>query len=209
MEVYGEKPQKFTAKWWGYIWDYYKWYMLTVLFIIFTLVTTLQQCATRPSYDLQITAVTEQELVLSQQEAIKQEAESIIADATGNGVNEVYIMPITMNEQSDAQTIQAGYARFTVEITMPEAYVFIVSQAYADAVIESEILESTDVWANGSADEYLVSLAGNEKLTALGIDTEELYLGVVKLFEGHQENDVEKTRQENGVRFGRYLLGLE
>ncbi|MBQ7986474.1 MAG: hypothetical protein IJ304_04320 [Clostridia bacterium] len=209
MEVYGEKPKKFTAKWWGYVWEYYKWHIVCVLFIIFTVVTTFQQCANRPSYDLQITAVTENALALSQTDAITALAEEVISDATGNGVNEAFILPISMNEQSDAQTIQAGYARFTVEITMPEAYVFIVSDAYADTLIESEILESTDVWAGGNADEYLVSLKDNEKLTALGIDTDGLYLGVVKLFEGHQEDEVEKTRQENGVRFGRYLLGLE
>lgn len=209
MEVYGEKPKRFTAKWWGYIWDYYKWYFVCVLFIIFTLVTTLQQCATRPSYDLQITAVTQQELVLSQIDGIRTEAENLITDATGNGIKEVYVMPITMNEQSDAQTIQAGYARFTVEIAMPEAYVFILSKQYADTVAQSGILEATDVWAEGGSDQYLVSLEGNEKLTALGIDTEELYLGVVRLFEDRQENELEKARYENGVRFARHLLGLE
>jgi len=209
MEVYGEKPQKFTAKWWGYVWDYYKWHIFCVLFIIFTLVTTLHQCATRPNYDLKVTAVTEQNLVMSQQEALQAYAEEFISDATGNGVVEAFVMPICMSDESDAQTIQAGYAKFTVEVTMPEAYVFIMSKVFADRIAESEIMETTDVWAGGSSDEYMVSLAGNEKLEALGIDTQELYLGVVKLFDDKKDDEVEKARYENGVRFGRYLLGLE
>ena len=209
MEVYGEKPQKFTAKWWGYVWDYYKWHIVCVIFIIFTVATTLQQCATRPNYDLQITTVTEQELVLSQTEAIRAEAESIVADATGNGINEVYIMPIWMNDQSDPQMMQANYAKFAVEMSMPEAYVFIMSKVFADRVAESELMEPASVWAGGSKDEYLVSLAGNEKLTALGSDTEDLYLGVVKLFEEKQDDELEKARYENGVLFARHLLGLE
>ncbi len=209
MEVYGEKPQKFTAKWWGYVWDYYKWHFVCVLFIIFTLVTTLQQCATRPNYDLKVTAVTEQNLVLFQTDALTEMAKNLISDATGNGEVEAFVMPISMNDQSDAQTIQAGYAKFTVEVTMPEAYVFIMSKKYADTVVESGILESTDVWADGSPEEYLVSLKDNEKFTALGIDTEELYLGVVKLFEENREDELEKARYENGVLFARHLLGLE
>ncbi len=209
MEVYGEKPKKFTAKWWEYIWEYYKWHFVCVLFIIFTVVTTLQQCATRPNYDLQITAVTEQELVLSQTDGIRDLAEGVIADSTGNGINEVYVMPIFMNEQIDAQMMQANFAKFSVEMSMPEAYVFILSKKFADTVVEVGILESCDVWADGSADEYVVSLNGNEKLTALGIDTNELYLGVLKLTEDRQEDELEKARYENGVRFSRHLLGLE
>ena len=121
MEVYGEKPKKYTKEWWSYIWLYYKWHILGTALAIFMVVTTLQQCANRPRYDLQITAVTENELYISQIEAMENFAEETISDATGNGEKEVYIMPIHMSEQSDAATIQAGYAQFTVEISMPES----------------------------------------------------------------------------------------
>lgn len=209
MEVYGEKPKKFTAKWWEYIWEYYKWHFVCVLFAIFIFATTLHQCATRTEYDLKITAVTEQNLVLSQTEALQKDAESIVTDATGNGVNEVFFMPLSMNEGTDAQTLQVMHTKFTVELAMPESYVFIISKKYVEQVPESDIFESCDVWAGGNPGEYLVSLAGNEKLTALGINTEDLYLGVVKLSAENSENELEKARYENGVRFGRYLLGLE
>ena len=209
MEVYGEKPKKFTAKWWEYIWEYYKWHFVCALFIIFTLVTTLHQCATRPSYDLQITAVTEQELVLSQTDGIRDLAEDVIADATENGVNEVYVMPLTLNPDGDPQIMQVNHTKFMVEMSMPESYVFILSKKFADTVVEGGILESTDVWAGGSADEYVVSLKGNEKLTALGIDTNELYLGVLKLTEDRQKDELECARYENGVLFAKHLLGLE
>lgn len=209
MEVYGEKPKKFTAKWWEYIWEYYKWHFVCVLFIIFTLVTTLHQCATRPDYDLQITAVTERDLVMTQVDMLCEDAESIVTDATGNGVNEVYIMPLTLNPDGDPQIMQVNHTKFMVEMSMPESYVFILSKKFADTVAEGGILESTDVWAGGSADEYVVSLNGNEKLTALGIDTEELYLGVLKLSEDRQKDELEKARYENGVLFAKHLLGLE
>ena len=209
MEVYGEKPKKFTAKWWEYIWEYYKWHFVCVVFTIFIVATTVQQCATRPEYDLKITAVTEQNLVQSQTEALQKDAESIVTDATGNGVCEVLFMPLVMNDGTDAQTLQVMHTKFTVELAMPESYVFIISEKFVEQVPASDIFESCDVWAGGSPDEYLVSLNGNEKLTALGIDTRELYLGVVRISENNSGKELEKARYENGVRFGRYLLGLE
>lgn len=212
MEVYGEKPKKYTKEWWSYIWLYYKWHIIGTIFAIFMIVTTLHQCANRPKYDLQITAITENELYLSQLEAMEHFGEEKISDATGNGEKELYIMPIHMSDESDAATIQAGYAQFTVEMTMPESYVFIVSERYVDAVFQSGILESTDVWADGAeSDGYLVSLKGNETLKSFAIDTEaeKLYIGVVKLLGDKGEKPLEKARYENGVRFARSVLGLE
>ena len=212
MEVYGEIPQKYTKEWWDYIWYYYKWHILSTVFAVVMIVTCFQQCANRPSYDLQIAMITEEEFYLTQTEGLKSLAESVISDATGNGENEVYILPIHMSDESDATTVQTGFARFTAEMAVPESYVFIVSRHYGDIVLKNEMLESTDVWADGAeSDGYLVSLKGNEKLKEIGIDSDsvELYLGVVKLFENRKGDELEKERHENGVRFSRYLLGLE
>ena len=212
MEVYGEKPQKYTKEWWDYIWYYYKWHILTTIFAIFMIGITFQQCATRPNYDLQIAMVTEEEFVMLQTDGIKQLAESVISDATENGVNEVCILPIHMSEESDPATVQASYARFTAELAMPESYVFLLSKHYVDTVLQNEMLESTEVWAEGvESDGFLVSLKGNEKLKELGIDSDsvELYLGVLKLFDNRKGDALEEARYENGVRFARYLLGLE
>ncbi|MBR5808582.1 MAG: hypothetical protein IKY39_00550 [Clostridia bacterium] len=209
MEVYGEKPQKFTAKWWEYIWEYYKWHFACVLFIIFTMVTTLHQCATRPSYDLQIMIATQQDIAPAQADYLREEAESIVADSTGNGVNEVYVMPLTLNPDGDPQIMQVNHTKFTVELSMPESYVFILSKKYADQAVGTGFFESVGVWTGDGSEEELISLKDNEKLTALGIDTEELYLGVLKLTEERQKDELEKSRYENGVLFARHLLGLE
>lgn len=212
MEVYGEKPKKFTKEWWSYIWLYYKWHFIGVAAVIFMVVTFLHECATRPSYDLQIALVTEPEVVMSQTDKMQSYAEGIVNDATGNGKNEVYILPICLSDESDPQSIQVGYARFTAEIAMPESYVFIMSREYADTVIKNGILERTEAWAPGvESDGYVVSLKDNEKLKEFGIDSSanELYMGVVSLFEDNRENELEAARHENGVKLARSLLGLE
>lgn len=210
MEVYGEKPKKFTKDWWGYIWLYYKWHIIATVFAVFMIITTMHECANRPSYDLQIATITEDNLVLAQLDNMQEYAESVILDATENGINEVYILPICLGEQEDPQTIQVGFTRFTAELAMPESYVFIMSRKYADTAIENGVLESTEAWAEGiESDGFVVSLKDNEKLKEFGIDSSscELYIGVLQLFD--KEDALEAARHENGVRFARSLLGLE
>jgi hypothetical protein len=197
------------GKRWEYIWEYYKWHFVSVLFIIFTLVTTLHQCATKPVYDLQIMIATEQEIAPAQADLLRAEAEGIVSDSTGNGVNEVYVMPLTLNPDGDPQIMQANHTKFTVELAMPESYVFILSKKYAEQVIGADFFEKVGAWAGGESEDELVSLKGNEKLASLGIDAEDLYLGVVRLGEKNKENELEKARHENGVLFARHLLGLE
>ena len=209
MEVYGEKPEKFTAKWWEYVWEYYKWHFISVLFVIFIMVTTFQQCATRPKYDLQIMIATEQDIATTQADLLREDAEGIVEDCTGNGVNEVYVMPLTLNPDGDPQVMQVNHTKFTVGLAMPESYVVIISKKYAEQATGVGFFENVNVWSSVESGEELVSLKGNEKLTALGFDTEDLYLGVVRLDKENKDNELEFARYENGVLFAKHLLGLE
>lgn len=212
MEVYGEKPKKFTAKWWDYVWYYYKWHILGTIFAIFMFATMLTQCAARTECDLKVCLVLRDDLVLTQEENLKKAMSEIVSDATKNGKKEVDIEPVYMGDETNIQNKQALYAKLAVTVANPESYVFIMSKEYADSIIKNEIFESTKNWADGeSEDEYVISLSGNETLKKMGIDggDEELFLGVVKLFDNRQGNETEKARHENGVRFARYLIGLE
>lgn len=212
MEVYGERPKKFTKEWWGWVWLYYKWHIVAAIGAVVIIVTTLHDCANRTVYDLQITTVTDQAILESQKDGIRALAEDVIDDATGNGEKEVYVMPIMLSDKNGPQGIEAEYTRFAIERMAPEGYVFIMSQKYAEMVNEDGILEPTDVWAPGvESNGYAISLKDNEKLKELGIDMsyEELYVGVVQLFEENREDELEVARHENGVKFARTLLGLE
>ena len=87
-----------------------------------------------------------------------------------------------------------------------------MSEKFTDALRESGILEDTKVWADGiESDGYFVSLKGNEALKSFAIDaeSEELFMGVVKLLGEGEEDPLEIERHENGIKFARSLLGLE
>jgi hypothetical protein len=212
MEVYGEKPKRFTGAWWDYVWMYYKWHILGTAFAIFMVVTTITQCANRTEYDLKLTVVTENEVVFTQTDIMTEYAQKIIDDATGNGINEVLVTPINVGSESDAEYQSAQMTKLTVEMAVPESYVFIMNRHIADMAIENEILEETSNWAGDSeSDGYVISLKGNERIREFGLnpDGEELFIGVVPVFEKNIEKELEIRRHENGVKLARNLVGLE
>ena len=51
MEVYGEKPKRFTAKWFEYVWEYYKMHIIITLLVIVAVVYTWIAIASATKYD--------------------------------------------------------------------------------------------------------------------------------------------------------------
>ena len=212
MEVYGEKPKKFTAEWWDYIWMYYKWHILSAIFAIFAITSAVTQCANRTEYDLKVTVVTENEVVFTQTDIMSEYTKKVIDDVTGNGIKDVLVTPINTGSQGGAEYQSAQMTKLTVEMAIPESYVFIMNRHIADMAIENEILEETGNWAgDAESDGYVISLKGNERLREFGMnpDGEELFVGVVSVFGDRQGKELEAKRQENGVKLARNLVGLE
>ena len=212
MEVYGEKPKRFTPEWWDYIWYYYKWHFIVTVVAIFMLVTSLTQCANQPRYDLKVTVASENEVVMTQTDIMKEYTKGVIEDITGNGEKEVGITALYTGTKGGAEAHSAQMTKLTVELSVPESYVFIMNRSVADMAIRNEILEKTERWAgDAESDGYVVSLKGSEQLRAFGLDPdrEELYVGVGILLDHKKDDELEKGRYENGVKLARSLVGLE
>ncbi len=212
MEVYGEKPKRFTPEWWEYIWMYYKWHIVGTVVAIFVLVTTITQCANQPRYDLEVTVITEREIVFTQTDIMKEYVKNVIDDVTGNGEKEVGISSVSMGAGTNAEYHSAQMAKLSVELSMPESYVYIMTRSVADMAISNEILEKTENWAGDTeSDGYVISLKGNDRLREFGLnpDEEELFIGVLTVFDDKKGDELEKGRFENGVKLARNLVGLE
>ena len=54
-ERYGTVPKKFTAEWWDYFWTYYKWYVITILFVVIAIGSTIYGKITEEKFDLTVT----------------------------------------------------------------------------------------------------------------------------------------------------------
>lgn len=214
MEVYGVKPKKFTKAWWEYFWDYYKIHVLCVAFAAVLIGVTAVQCATRPSYDLQIDFASQFGVLPEYEQNIADLASKVIADADGDEKVEPYVLTFDLRDGGVvvAEHSMAMNTKFAIEQAYPEAYVFIVSEKYAKVSEDNGIMEDSSVWAEEIENEGgMVSLAGSAALSEIGIDAgaSELFVGVVALTEEKKQDETECRRYENGVRFARYLLGLE
>ena len=208
MEVYGVKPKRFTKKWWGYFWYYYKWHTVGVLFACVLIVTSFVECATQTKYDLQIDFITEHGITLEQEEMLAEVIEENIEDVTGNGEKEAFVLSLNMTE-GDAQMTQALTTKLFVELGYTESYVFIMSKKYADMISEHGILENTDVWAGDMAnDGQLISLKECKLMPQMWFDMEvqDLYIGVLKVREENKDNELELKKYENGKRFAQFLI---
>lgn len=209
MEVYGTKPKLFTKEWWPYFWDYYKIHTIVCIVAAIVIISTINDCMHRTNYDLQIDVITENSVT---QEALDNLTNIIcenIEDVTCNGKNEAYITYIDMGENIDPQYSQAMYTKMTIEAIYTDSSVFLMSKKYADYMFENGILMPASSWTDAeSYNGYAVSLENCEILENIGIDTSDLYAGVVNLRADDKEQLREKNRkkQENGVKFAKFLL---
>lgn len=208
MEVYGVKPKKFTKEWWGYFWYYYKGHTLAAVFASVLIITSLVQCVTQTKHDLQIDFITEYGITTEQEDALEALIAENIEDATGNGVNEAFVLPLSMIE-GDVQMQQALTTKLMIEFGYSEGYAFIMTKKYADIVVEHEIMEKTSEWAGELGnDSQVISLAGCKALSDIGIDAEaqDLYIGVLKLRDENKDDELEIKKYENGKMFAQFLI---
>lgn len=214
MEVYGTKPKRFTKAWWEYFWDYYKLHVFGGIFAAILIGVTAVQCATQPSYDLQIDFASQFGVLPEYEQNIADLASGVILDADGDDKIEPSVLTFDLRDGGVvvSEHSMAINTKFAIEQAYPTAYVFIVSEKYAKLSEENGIMESSAVWASELGEgKDVVSLAGSQALSKIGIDAEaaELFVGVVALSEENKDDETERRRYENGVRFARYLLGLE
>ena len=206
MEVYGEKPKRFTKEWWEYFWDYYKWHTIGGIVVLILVVSTIVECANRKNYDLQIDYISEKGLSLQAQDGLVALMEKNIDDATQNGKTEAFLTYLDMNKNNDPQYVQAMTTKYAVEVGNTDAFVFLVSKDYADQLLEGEMLLETKEWCDAEPYmDYFVNLSDSKALKDIGVNTEDLYVCVLKLGDGNSEEKL--LKQKNGINFAKFLIG--
>lgn len=212
MEVYGTKPPRFTKEWWEYFWDYYKLHTIAAVIVLIVIISSVVECARKVNYDLQIDYISENPVTSDAISALTPLIEENIDDVTGNGKNEAFVTYLDMGDRSDPQYTEAMYTKFSVEMGYTESFVFLVSKKYADILTEAGAFEEAKNWCNKpSYDGYCVSLADCAVLKELGIDTNDLYIGVIKMRERDRQKEREENipKQNNGIKFAKFLVNEE
>ncbi len=209
MEVYGTKPKRFTKEWREYFWDYYKWHTVGAIILIILLITSVNDCAHKTHYDLQIDFISEHQISADFADALTALIEENIDDITENEKTEAFVTVLDMAENSDPQYMQAMFTKYSVEMGYTESFVFLVSKKYADELSSIGIFEESENWTTfPSYNGYCISLENCTALKEIGVDTSDLYVGVIKLRERGKESERAKKlpQQENGIKFAKFLI---
>ncbi|MBR4724106.1 MAG: hypothetical protein IK072_05180 [Clostridia bacterium] len=209
MEVYGTKPKLFTKEWWEYFWDYYKWHTILGVLLMIVLIASITECASRINYDLQIDYISEHKISDSSVAALTGLIEKNIDDINENGKNQAYVTVLDMGENLDPQYTQAMFTKYSVESGYTESFVFLVSKEYADRLSNEDVFEKAENWTSApSYNGYCISLENCDVLKEIGIDTDDLYVGVIKLREREKKSEREKKLpyQKNGIKFAKFLV---
>jgi len=206
MEVYGVKPKKFTKEWWEYFWDYYKIHTIATIFVIIIVLSTVSECVNRVHYDMQVDFISELGLSEDAQTKLQELMSEKTEDITGNEKQETFLYFLNMSYTSDPQMEQAMQTKLMVETACSEAYVFILSPKYVDYFNGSKIFMNSNEWTDKeSINGEVVSLKDSSVLKELGIDTENLYIGIRNIRKD-EDADVAAKKQKNEIEFAKFLL---
>lgn len=206
MEVYGEKPKRFTKEWWDNYFYYYKIHTIVGICVLIVAAYLIYSDATATKYDLEIDYISELGMSSEQSDIIKKLAEEVIDDATGNEVCDAFVMMLDMMPSNDVQYAQAMQVKLMTEPMYGEAFVFIMTKEYVDMLGEGDIFEKASVWSGADEAGEAVSLAGCKAFEGTTIPADELYIAVRKLRDDETDKDKQIIKYENAKKFAKYLI---
>ena len=192
-EKYGTIPPKFTGAWFEYVWTYYKWHIIGPLAVIICVVTTVYQCTHRPQYDAEVIYAGHVMFTDAQLEEIPLGLAQYVDDVNGDGEQTAFFQQITFSDQPGMEEMDYNMQmKLDLQFQRGETFLFMYDKLEADVMISRESAEDIYLpvteWADTMPSEdklytkdgvpYAVSLANNEKLKNIGINTDDVYLAL-------------------------------
>ena len=204
------KPKTFTKEWFGYVWDYYKWYMISGVFFIVLLVMFVVTFFTNDRSDANINFIAT--TIIPQEKAQKIEE---ICQKNSNDINENKNVDISFTQlnftEANKEDIEAHRALMEKRMILyadEDELIFIVDSGMFSEVVESKYTEGMFVksseWVKGDytkAGEYAVSLKGSTAFKEAGIDSSEMYILVAK-----NRKDGLQEKERNAINIANFLI---
>lgn len=218
MEKYGEIPPRFSGAWFGYIWEYYKWYLLGGAFVIILVAMFLFQCTHRVKYDMTVVYAGHMTYSEEQQAKICGKAAEYVPDIDGNEKVNIYFQPLVFSDKAGNE--EYDYAIQTkLDLTFVDKYAYIYlmdeieTALYMQRDMIADIFEPVSEFAPesnaetmaGDSDgvEHAIKLSESRLLKECGIDGENLYLMVRKNTNPDDERDIKS--HEGAIEFAKAL----
>lgn len=208
MEKYGTIPPKFTKDWWAHYWHYYKFHIILGLILLAGVIHLVVALVNKVDYDLSVEIVTANYyLTPDETEAIKAKINSVANDVTGNNKVDVEYKndAFSGSDATNMNHIQqdnATITRIMGEVETGAKQLYIVDKKMADYLIDFECLIPVSEWAGDVPQELiykenLFSLSGNRAFEEMGIDSSNLYIGVLELRDDIKDDETLKAKQDN------------
>lgn len=191
-EKYGEKPEKFTAKFFEYIWNYYKWYIIAFIVAIVLGVFTTFQIRNTPHYDVTLTVAGDYLYGDDDVEKIKNIINNAGDDINDDGevTTDVYQLIFIGDDTTDS----AYDTRFTLQLQEQDAILYLMDKKRFDRIIEQsfgdEAFTPVEEWYDGVTSDdniyysdgkaYGVKILSGNTFKENGLTDGDLYLAVRK-----------------------------
>ena len=217
-EKYGTIPPKFTGAWFEYVWTYYKWHIIGPLAVILFTATTVYQCTHRPQYDAEIIYAGHIVFADSQAEEIPLGFAQYTDDVNGDGEQTVFFQQISFSDEPGMEEMDYNMQmKLDLQFQRGETFLFIYDKAEADVMISRESAEEIYLpvteWADTMPAEdklytkdgvpYAVSLANNQKIKDIGINTDDIYL-VLRI--NYSDKEDMAAKYENAKKLANALI---
>ena len=219
MEKYGEIPPRFTKAWWGYFWEYYKWYVLGTAFAVILIVMWAYQCAHRVDYDMTIVYAGHMTYTEEQQAVICEKAAEYVPDINGDGEVNIYFQPLVFSDKAGNEEYDyAVQTKLDMTFVDDYAYIYLMDEIetalYMQRDTITDIFEPVSVFAadtdaqtfTGEADgiPHAISLSASKMLKQNGIDSENLYLMVRENTSPDDEKNIKS--HDGAIEFAKALM---
>lgn len=191
-EKYGEKPKRFSAKWFEYIWNYYKWFIIAAIGIAVLVAFTVYQIRHTPQYDVTVTVAGTylygDDDVGKIKEILNRAGEDINGD--GEVTSDVYQLIYVGDEAVDS----AYDTRFILQFQEENMLLYLMDKERFDKIIEQsfgdEVFTPLNEWYDGNTNDeniyysdgkpYGVKILSGEIFKENGIIDGDLYLALRK-----------------------------
>ncbi len=218
MEKYGEVPPRFTKKWWGHIWEYYKWHFIITAVAILIAVVTIVQCAHRTEYDVVMIYAGHKDLSNMTQNQLYELATEHIDDVDGNGKVVVDIKPLVFTDIDGNEDYDFAI-QTKLDLTFVDDYTYIYLMDETQARVYCGRKDTTDAFEEVSAyyddtgkevlyttDEnrsFAVSLKDSALLKEKGINADGLYMMVRRDNKASEKNT---KSHDSAIKFAKELV---
>ncbi len=214
-EIYGKKPDVFTARWFEYIWNYYKWFIIGALAVILLVIFTVVQIRKTPDYDVTLTIAGDYLYGDDDIDKIKTLLNSGGEDINGDGEVTSDISQLVF--VGDNAVDSAYDTRFILNLQEEDMLLYLMDKERFDRIIAQSFGDETftplDEWFDGicSAENayyadgkaYGIKVSAGEKFNEQGINDGGLYLAVRKNY-----RSPEKTQKlyENCKKIAAFIM---